>query len=207
MPGGDGYGPIRAVRALPADRGGRTPAIAVTAHARQSDGERERCRGIPGHTPKPVDLSRLISMVATLRLKAESDPWPHPRRTACWCGRGRARERATALRRDERGAREAALTSEKTLQRAQGPRGVRLPSGEAGDAPAEFAQAMQAAQAKQQECMEVTARGTARIKERFEDRMALLERVAALGQKAQDINGPVAAVVETEGESARRPSS
>ncbi|MFO0741922.1 MAG: hypothetical protein U0270_38855 [Labilithrix sp.] len=94
-----------------------------------------------------------------------------------------------------------ALTSEKTLQRArkvleecashQEKLATLLP---------EFAQAMQAAQAKQQECMEVTARGTARIKERFEDRMALLERVAALGQKAQDINGPVAAVVETEGE-------
>jgi hypothetical protein len=90
-----------------------------------------------------------------------------------------------------------ALNSEKTLQRArkvleecaahQEKLAQLLP---------EFAQAMQAAQAKQQECMDVTARGTMRIKERFEDRMALLERVAALGQKAQDINGPVAAVVD-----------
>lgn len=93
------------------------------------------------------------------------------------------------------------LTSEKTLQRArkvleecaahQEKLATLLP---------EFAQAMQAAQAKQQECMEATARGTMRIKERFEDRMALLERVAALGQKAQDINGPVAAVVDGTGE-------
>ena len=93
------------------------------------------------------------------------------------------------------------LTSEKTLQRArkvleecaahQEKLATLLP---------EFAQAMQTAQAKQQECMEATARGTMRIKERFEDRMALLERVAALGQKAQDINGPVAAVVDGNGE-------
>jgi hypothetical protein len=64
----------------------------------------------------------------------------------------------------------------------------------------EFAQAMQLAQQKQQECMDTTARATARIKDRFEDRMALLERVAALGQKAQEINGPVAAVIGQEGE-------
>ncbi|MFO0741921.1 MAG: response regulator [Labilithrix sp.] len=70
MPGGDGYGLIRAVRALPADRGGRTPAIAVTAHARQSDGERALAAGFQGHMPKPVDLSRLISMVATLRAES-----------------------------------------------------------------------------------------------------------------------------------------
>jgi signal transduction histidine kinase/DNA-binding response OmpR family regulator len=70
MPGGDGYGLIRAVRALPAHRGGKTPAIAVTAHARQSDGERAFAAGFQGHVPKPVDLSKLISMVATLTAAA-----------------------------------------------------------------------------------------------------------------------------------------
>lgn len=58
-----------------------------------------------------------------------------------------------------------------------------------------FASAMQAAQARQQECMEVTARGTGRIKARFEERMALLGRVAALGQRAQEINEPALAVI------------
>lgn len=94
-----------------------------------------------------------------------------------------------------------ALNSEKTLQRArkvleecaahQEKLALLLPA---------FAMAMQTAQAKQQECMDVTQRGTERIKGRFEERMALLERVAALGQQAQDINGPVAAVVDAEGE-------
>lgn len=93
------------------------------------------------------------------------------------------------------------LTSDKTLQRArkvleecaahQEKLQILLP---------EFAEAMQAAQAKQQGCMDATQRGTLRIKERFEARMALLERVAALGQRAQEINGPVAAVMEIEGE-------
>ena len=66
MPGGDGYGLIRAVRALPVSRGGRTPAIAVTAHARLADGERAYAAGFQGHLSKPVDLSRLVSMVANL---------------------------------------------------------------------------------------------------------------------------------------------
>jgi len=88
------------------------------------------------------------------------------------------------------------LTSDKTLQRArkvleecaghQEKLAVLLPA---------FAQAMQEAQARQQQCMDVTAEGTTKIKTRFEERMALLERVAALGQRAQDINEPVAAVM------------
>jgi len=66
MPGGDGYGLIRAVRALPANRGGKTPAIAVTAHARLADGERAYAAGFQAHLSKPVDPSRLVSMIANL---------------------------------------------------------------------------------------------------------------------------------------------
>ncbi len=66
MPDGDGYGLIRAVRKLAADRGGRTPAIALTAHARDQDGERAFAAGFQRYASKPVDLERLISMVANL---------------------------------------------------------------------------------------------------------------------------------------------
>jgi CheY-like chemotaxis protein len=66
MPGGDGYGLIRAVRKLALDRGGRTPAIALTAHARDQDGERAFAAGFQRHASKPVDLDRLVSMVANL---------------------------------------------------------------------------------------------------------------------------------------------
>lgn len=88
------------------------------------------------------------------------------------------------------------LNSEKTLQRArkvleecaahQERLAVLLPA---------FAQAMQAAQARQQACMNVTAEGTQRIKTRFEERVVLLERIAALGQRAQAINEPVTAIL------------
>jgi CheY-like chemotaxis protein len=66
MPGGDGYGLIRAVRKLTAERGGRTPAIALTAHAREVDGERAFAAGFQRYASKPVDLDRLVSMVANL---------------------------------------------------------------------------------------------------------------------------------------------
>lgn len=66
MPGGDGYELLRAVRALPEERGGRTPAIAVTALARASDGEQALDVGYQGHLAKPVDPSELVSLVAAL---------------------------------------------------------------------------------------------------------------------------------------------
>jgi CheY-like chemotaxis protein len=66
MPGGDGYGLIRAVRALPSERGGRTPAVAVTAHARTQDSERAFAAGFQSHLTKPVEISRLVTTVANL---------------------------------------------------------------------------------------------------------------------------------------------
>jgi signal transduction histidine kinase/DNA-binding response OmpR family regulator len=66
MPGGDGYGLIRAVRKLGHEQGGRTPAIALTAHARDQDGERAFAAGFQRYASKPVDLERLVSMVANL---------------------------------------------------------------------------------------------------------------------------------------------
>ena len=66
MPGGDGYGLIRAVRKLSQEHGGRTPAIALTAHARDQDGERAFAAGFQRYVSKPVDLLRLVSVVANL---------------------------------------------------------------------------------------------------------------------------------------------
>jgi signal transduction histidine kinase/DNA-binding response OmpR family regulator len=66
MPGGDGYGLIRAVRALPFERGGRTPAVAVTAHARTQDSERAFAAGFQSHLTKPVEIARLVTTVANL---------------------------------------------------------------------------------------------------------------------------------------------
>ena len=66
MPGEDGYELIRRVRALPADRGGRTPAVALTAYARTEDRLRAMRAGFEMHVAKPVELTELIVVIANL---------------------------------------------------------------------------------------------------------------------------------------------
>jgi CheY-like chemotaxis protein len=48
MPGEDGYALIRRVRALPAERGGRTPAAALTGLSGVEDRARVLQAGVPG---------------------------------------------------------------------------------------------------------------------------------------------------------------
>ena len=60
----DGYDLIRQVRALPADRGGNVPAVALTAYARAEDHARVLAAGFQIHLPKPVDPHVLASVVA-----------------------------------------------------------------------------------------------------------------------------------------------
>src|SRR6266478_7802181 len=55
MPELDGYEMIRLVRSLPADDGGRTPAIALTAFARLEDRQRAVLAGFQVHIAKPVE--------------------------------------------------------------------------------------------------------------------------------------------------------
>jgi CheY-like chemotaxis protein len=66
MPYKDGYDLIRAVRALPPEAGGRTPAIALTAFARSEDRMRAMMAGYQVHLSKPVEPRELIVMVASL---------------------------------------------------------------------------------------------------------------------------------------------
>jgi CheY-like chemotaxis protein len=66
MPHEDGYALLRRVRALPAEGGGRTPALALTAYARVEDAERARDAGYDRHVSKPVDPFELVSLVAEL---------------------------------------------------------------------------------------------------------------------------------------------
>ncbi len=66
MPGEDGYSLIRRVRALPAEQGGRVPAMALTAYARSEDQERALRLGFQAHLAKPIDLSQLAAAVAKL---------------------------------------------------------------------------------------------------------------------------------------------
>jgi signal transduction histidine kinase/ActR/RegA family two-component response regulator len=60
----DGYSLITKVRALPADRGGRVPALALTAYTRSEDRLRALAAGYQEHMGKPVagpDLARVVA--------------------------------------------------------------------------------------------------------------------------------------------------
>ena len=66
MPIEDGYGLIRKVRSLPKERGGQTPALALTAYARTEDRVRAISEGYQLHLAKPVDRVELATVVASL---------------------------------------------------------------------------------------------------------------------------------------------
>ncbi|MFN8392491.1 MAG: CHASE domain-containing protein [Bdellovibrionota bacterium] len=77
MPEEDGYGFIKRVRALPRERGGLTPAIAITAFARREDRIRSIAAGFQMHVAKPVEPAELLAAVGSIRaaqkLNAESN--------------------------------------------------------------------------------------------------------------------------------------
>jgi signal transduction histidine kinase/DNA-binding response OmpR family regulator len=72
MPEMDGYGLMRKLRRLPASRGGRTHAIALTAYARPEDAERAIAAGFDAYMSKPVHPGRLVATIAELA-RAEAD--------------------------------------------------------------------------------------------------------------------------------------
>ena len=66
MPGMSGYDFIKAVRALPPERGGWVAAAALTAYASAEDRHRAMLAGYQMHITKPVDPERLVRVVADL---------------------------------------------------------------------------------------------------------------------------------------------
>jgi PAS domain S-box-containing protein len=70
MPGSDGYDLVRALRALPPERGGQLPAVALTAYARSEDERRALREGFQIHIPKPFEAAQLLAAVATLCKKS-----------------------------------------------------------------------------------------------------------------------------------------
>ncbi len=70
LPDIDGYSLLREIRAIEAARdtalGDRTPAIAVTGHARAEDRTRALLAGYQVHLAKPVDPSELLSNISFL---------------------------------------------------------------------------------------------------------------------------------------------
>lgn len=66
MPGQDGHALMRWVRARPADAGGHTPAVALTAYAQAQDAARALASGFQRHVTKPVEPEALVMLVAAL---------------------------------------------------------------------------------------------------------------------------------------------
>ena len=66
MPEEDGYSLIKRIRALEATRGGRIPAVALTAYARVEDRLQALRAGYSMHVPKPVEPAELAVVIASL---------------------------------------------------------------------------------------------------------------------------------------------
>jgi len=66
MPGMDGHQLIRQVRALTPERGGGTPAAALTAYASTADRTRALLAGYQLYLSKPFEPVELVQLVATL---------------------------------------------------------------------------------------------------------------------------------------------
>ena len=66
MPDMDGYSLIKRIRQLPAERGGRIPAVALTAYAGNQDRILAVTAGYQTHISKPVEPAELANAVASL---------------------------------------------------------------------------------------------------------------------------------------------
>ncbi|MEH1815495.1 MAG: response regulator [Nostoc sp.] len=66
MSGQDGYTLIRKLRSLEPEKGGRIPAIALTAYTREEDRLKALSAGFQQHLSKPIDPNKLIAAVANV---------------------------------------------------------------------------------------------------------------------------------------------
>ena len=71
MPEEDGFSLIRKIRQLPAEQGGETPAIALTAYARAEDRVQAFRAGFQIHIAKPVEPAELIAIAANLAARGQ----------------------------------------------------------------------------------------------------------------------------------------
>lgn len=66
MSGQDGYTLVRKLRSLEPEKGGRIPAIALTAYTREEDRLEALSAGFQQHLSKPIDPNKLIAAVANV---------------------------------------------------------------------------------------------------------------------------------------------
>ena len=74
MAGEDGYALLQKVRALPAERGGATPALALTGYATQQDRVNALRADFQMHVSKPVTSAELATAVESLVAPARPGP-------------------------------------------------------------------------------------------------------------------------------------
>jgi CheY-like chemotaxis protein len=70
----DGYGLIRKVRALSSEKGGSTPALALTAYTSEDDRRRALSAGYQIHLAKPITGPELAAAVANLAGRTDQAP-------------------------------------------------------------------------------------------------------------------------------------
>jgi CheY-like chemotaxis protein len=80
MPDEDGFAMIEHLRTAPPEIGGGTPAIALTAYAREEDRQRTLQAGFAAHVAKPVEPAELIEVIAKVAAR-NSHPAPAPARS------------------------------------------------------------------------------------------------------------------------------
>jgi signal transduction histidine kinase/integral membrane sensor domain MASE1/ActR/RegA family two-component response regulator len=73
LPDEDGYWLLHKVRALPPEKGGATPAIALTAYVQKEDRLRALAAGFQGYVLKPVEPDELRSVIADLVGRSRQD--------------------------------------------------------------------------------------------------------------------------------------
>jgi hypothetical protein len=66
MPQQDGYELIRTIRSRPPQEGGRIPAIALSAYARETDRQHSLLSGFQTHVVKPVEPLELVAAISSL---------------------------------------------------------------------------------------------------------------------------------------------
>jgi PAS domain S-box-containing protein len=66
MSGRNGYDLIREIRALPPEKGGTIPAVALTAYAGPTDRRRALIAGFHVHMAKPVEPDELLAVIGSL---------------------------------------------------------------------------------------------------------------------------------------------
>jgi CheY-like chemotaxis protein len=66
MSGENGYDLIKEIRALPPEKGGNIPAVALTAYAGSLDRRRALIAGFHVHLAKPVEPDELLAVIGSL---------------------------------------------------------------------------------------------------------------------------------------------